>query len=114
MEAHHVFEFQPTGLPADLLLLRSGAREPDLQPLPLVDQLPHSLEKKGMTLAAGEAGREEKPECGVTQALRIGLVASAANRKGGEDGSGADGLAAQKVIAAGIESVETGRIVHLG
>lgn len=29
------------------------------------------------------------------------------------DGSGADGLAAQKVIAAGIESLETGKIVEL-
>lgn len=29
------------------------------------------------------------------------------------DGSGADGLAAQKVIAAGIESIETGRIVQI-
>lgn len=29
------------------------------------------------------------------------------------DGSGADGLAAQKVIAAGIESLETGRIVEI-
>ena len=29
------------------------------------------------------------------------------------DGSGADGLAAQRVIAAGIESLETGRIVEL-
>ena len=30
------------------------------------------------------------------------------------DGSGADGLAAQKVIAAGIESLETGRVVEVG
>ncbi len=29
------------------------------------------------------------------------------------DGAGADGLAAQKVIAAGIESLETGRVVDL-
>jgi predicted dehydrogenase len=30
------------------------------------------------------------------------------------DGSGADGLAAQKVIAAGIESLNTGRVVEVG
>ena len=30
------------------------------------------------------------------------------------DGSGEDGLAAQRVIAAGIESLETGRVVELG
>ena len=29
------------------------------------------------------------------------------------DGSGADGLAAQRVIAAGIESLETGRVVEV-
>jgi predicted dehydrogenase len=29
------------------------------------------------------------------------------------DGSGIDGLAAQKVIAAGIESIETGKIVEV-
>ena len=29
------------------------------------------------------------------------------------DGSGADGLAAQKVIAAAIESLDTGRVVEL-
>ena len=29
------------------------------------------------------------------------------------DGSGADGLAAQRVIAAGIESLDTGCVVHL-
>jgi predicted dehydrogenase len=30
------------------------------------------------------------------------------------DGSGADGLAAQRVIQAGIESLETGKVVEVG